>query len=63
MNKVYAASKLYKTSMSVNRESHFWVRFVRQVWELSPAFNLYSKILEFWRVEMRPVQQSSMLGF
>ena len=39
-NKVYAFWKLYKTSMSVNRGSHFQVRFVWQVWDgqLSPSF-------------------------
>ena len=39
-NKVYASWKLYKTSISVNRGSHFQVRFVWQVWDgqLSPSF-------------------------
>jgi hypothetical protein len=42
-NKVYASWKLDKASISVNRGSHFQVRFVWKVWEvwdgqLSPSF-------------------------
>ena len=51
-NKVYASWKLYKTSISVNRGSHFQVRFVWQVWDgqLSPSF----KYIRFWVIIDRP---------
>ena len=39
-NKAYASWKLYETSITVNRGSHFQVHFVWQVWDgqLSPSF-------------------------
>ena len=48
-NKVYASWKLDRTSISVNRGSHFQVHFVWQVWDgqLSPAFKSI-RLNAFW---------------
>ena len=63
-NKVYASWTLCKTPISVNRGSHFQVRFVWQVWDgqLSPSFQYkVLKLLEGGNAT--GVRQSSMLGF
>ena len=53
-NKIYASWKLDKAPMSVNRGSHFQVRFVWQVWDgqLSPAFkSIRLKAFGGWKVD------------
>ena len=58
-NKVYAFWELYKTSISVNRGSHFQVHFVWHVWDgqLSPAFK-YIRLKAFggWKVDRGTTQ-------
>ena len=58
-NKVYASWKLYKTSISVNRGSHFEAHFVWQVWDgqLSPAFkSIRLKAFGGWKVDRGTTQ-------
>ena len=56
--------KLYKTSILVNRGSHFQVRFVWQVWDGQLSFFKIYKILKLLEGgNATGVQQSSKLGF
>ena len=64
-NKVYASCRLQETSISVNRGSHFQVRFFWQVWdgELSPSIrSTRLKAFGGWKFNQGRSQDSKWKG-